>query len=157
MDVLEEGRVSVTLSPGKPTGLGELGIPSGEGTRVLRGKAQEFAQSLAGGGVGRMFQNIRVIAARAPVGGMPVGKLFVLLEVFGDNTVPQGAGNGIALGLNAGDQHLMNLPPSLLFMPYPNCWYDNRFVFDLPDDLFDQLDRVDLIAGTETVAVLASA
>lgn len=154
MAPLEEGRISIALRTGKPTGLGDLGIPSGEDTRIMKGQGHEFAQMLAVGGVGRMFQNIRLIAVWTPLGDATIVKLFVILEVFGDNTLPQGPECGLTLRLYAGAQHLMDLPKTPLFLPYPNCWYDNRFVFDLPADVFEALDHVELIVGADTVAVL---
>ncbi|ANJ66298.1 hypothetical protein A9404_01910 [Halothiobacillus diazotrophicus] len=154
MATLEEGRISIALRTGKPTGLGDLGIPPGEETRIMKGQGHEFVQTLAGGGVGRMFQNIRVIAVWAPLGDAPVVKLFVILEVFGDNTLSQGPECGLTLRLYAGAQHLMDLPTTSLFLPYPNCWYDNRFAFDLPVDVFEALDHVALIVGADTVVVL---
>lgn len=154
MAELTEGRVVIGLAPAKPTGLGDLGIPLAADTRIKKGKSDDFAQRLVEGGIGRMFQELRAYLAIASVGVTPVVKLFLLFEVFGDNTLPKAVGGGIILRLNSGTSHLMDVPSTPLFLPYPNCWYGNRFVFDLPVDLFDRLDRIELIAAAQEVVLL---
>lgn len=151
---LIESKTFVDVRPAKPTGLGDLGVPLQEATVIKKGKMHERTQYLADGAVGRMFQNLRVIAVKTPVDGVLSAKLFVLLEVFGDNTAPAAANSGFDLALYAGTEHLQELSPGSLFLPYANFWYDNRFAFDISTDVFDRLDRLEFIAKADQVIAL---
>ncbi|HUX82734.1 MAG TPA: hypothetical protein VMV35_07840 [Halothiobacillus sp.] len=151
---LIERKTTIDLAEAKPTGLGDLGVPVHDGMIVKKGKLHEFTQLLADGGVGRMFQNLRVIAVKTAVGGAPSAKLFILLEAFGDNNVPVVANSSFDLKLYAGTECLLELSPGSLFLPYANFWYDNRFVFDLSTDAFDRLNRLEFIAKADQVVAL---
>ena len=151
MPALQEFRIVVTLTPGKPTGLADLGVPLVEATVVKRGRAHEFAQLLADGGIGRRFQDLRVIAINTVEAAAPSAKLFVQFEAFGDNTAGPADGIGFDAVLHAGAQPLTCLASSSLFLPYANFWYLNRFVFDVPAAELDQADRFEFIAKPEEV------
>jgi hypothetical protein len=151
---LQEFRTIVALAPAKPVGLADLGAPLDEATVVKKGRLHEFAQLLAGGGIGRRFQDVRVVGIRTVEAGAASAKLFVQFEVFGDDTAAPAAGVGFDAVLQAGDQPLARLSSSSLFLPYGNFWYPNRFVFDVPTADFDRADRLEFIAKAEEVRSL---
>jgi hypothetical protein len=143
---LIETKTFIDLAIAKPTGLNDLGVPMVETTLVKKGKLHEFSQPLAGGKVGRMFQNLRVTAIKTTEGGAESAKLFVALEAFGDNNTAEALNSGFGIKLYAGPESLLELAPDSMFLPYANFWYDNRFAFDVPNEVFDRADRVEFIA-----------
>ena len=149
MPLLQEIRIDVTLAPGKPVGLADLGAPLVDATVVNKGRAHEFAQVLTDGKIGRRFQDLRVIVINTVEAGVPSAKVFVQFEVFGDDTAAPANGVGFEAFLYAGSQPLARLTSSSLFLPYANFWYPNRFVFDAP--AADQADRLEFIAKSEEV------
>ncbi len=154
MPSLQEVCTVVALAPAKPTGLADLGVPLVASSVVKKGRAHEFAQLTADGTIGRRFQDLRIVGIHTLEGGAPSAKLFVQFEVFGDNTAVLADGSGFGAVLHAGGQQLMRLSSSSLFLPYANFWYPNRFVFDVPTAVVDQVDRLDFIATAEDVRSL---
>ncbi|MCG5238013.1 hypothetical protein [Xanthobacter oligotrophicus] len=151
MPALQETRTVVTLAPAKPAGLADLGVPSVDTAVVKKGRVHEFPQLLADGKIGRRFQDLRVIGIKTVEAGVPSAKLFIQFEVFGDDTMATTNGGGFEAALFAGSQQLASLSSSVLFLPYANFWYPNRFVFEVPMADFDQADRLDFIAKPEEV------
>jgi hypothetical protein len=154
LPALQETRAIVTLAPAKPTGLADLGAPLVDGTLVKKGRVHEFEQLLVHGGVGRRFQDLRVIAIKTVEGGVASAKIFVQFEAFGDNTAAPTDGAGFEAALFEGEQKLASLSSSALFIPYAGCWYPNRFVFETPLEIFDRADRLDFIARPEEVRLV---
>lgn len=151
MPALQETRATVTLAPAKPTGLADLGVPALETCAVKKGRVHEHLQHLADGAIGRRIQDLRAIAIKTMEAGTPCAKLFVQFEVFGDNTVMAPGGGAFEVALFAGERALSRHGASGLFLPYANFWYANRFVFKLPLEDFDAVDRVEIIAQPEEV------
>ncbi|MFG1182170.1 hypothetical protein [Xanthobacter versatilis] len=151
MPALQETRTAVTLAPAKPAGLADLGVPSVDAALVKKGRVHEFPQLLADGKIGRRFQDLRVIGIKTMEAGVPSAKVFIQFEVFGDDTAAATSGGGFEATLFAGAQPLASLSSSVLFLPYANFWYPNRFVFEVPMADFDQADRLDFIAKPEEV------
>jgi hypothetical protein len=151
---LIESKTFVDLPVAKPTGLNDLGVPLLETTVVKKGKLHEFTQPQADGKVGRMFQNVRVTGIKTTEGGGESAKIFVSMEAFGDNNVPKAANSGFGIKLYAGADGLLELSPGSLFLPYANFWYENRFVFDVPSEVFDKADRLEFIAKPDQVRVI---
>ena len=154
MPALQETRIVLTLAPGKTSGLADLGAPLADATVIKKGRAHEHTQLLADGKIGRRFQDIRVIAIKTNEAGILSAKIFVLFEVFGDNTAAPANGVGFEAALLAGARPLASLSSSSLFLPYANFWYPNRFVFDLALEDFDQADRLEFVARPEEVRTL---
>lgn len=154
MPDLIERKIFIDFPGAKPTGLNDLGVPLFESTVVKKGKLHEFAQTLADGKAARLFQNIRVTGIKTSEGGIESAKVFVTLEAFGDNNVPQAANSGFGIKLYSGADALLELSSGCLFLPYANAWYDNRFVFDIPSDVFDQTDRLEFIVKPDQVRVI---
>lgn len=151
MPLLAANRTFIDLAPARPSGLNSLGVPLQESSVVKKGKLHEFTQALAGGKIGRRFQNLRVTAIRTAEGGLESTKLFVEFEVFGDDNLPLAANSGFDAVLYAGSQPLLALAPGSVFLPYACFWYENRFVFDLPAGIFDEADRLEFIAKPDQV------
>ncbi len=151
MPSLQEARTVLTLTPAKPVGLADLGMPLVDTTMVKKGRLHEFAQVLTDGRIGRRFQDVRVIGIHTVEAAVASAKLFVQFEVFGDNTAAPVNGVGFEAVLYAGPQPLVSLSSSGLFLPYANFWYPNRFVFDVPAADFDRADRFEFIAKPEEV------
>lgn len=156
LPALLEARTVVTLAPAKPVGLADLGVPLGDATLVRKGRVHEFAQHLASGGIGRRFQDLRVIAIRTAEAGEVGAKLFVQFEVFGDDTATPTDGQGFEAVLLAGETPLAELPARSLFLPYANFWYPNRFVFEVPVADFERADRLEFIARAQDVRSTAA-
>lgn len=156
MPALIENTTIIELKPAKTTGLGiaELGIPVLDGTQVKKGKLHEFLQSFADGTVGRRYQNIRVTAVRTAEGGVESAKVFLQFEVFGDDNVPEGANGGYGVALLRGGEILLTLPPASLFLPYGRAWYENQAVFDVPLEVFEQADRLQLTIKCDQVRAI---
>jgi hypothetical protein len=153
---LLENTTPIALKLAKPTGLGmaQLGFPVLESTQVKKGKLNEFLQSTDEGQVGRRFQNIRVTAVKTAEGGIESAKVFLQFEVFGDDNVPEGANGGYAVALLAGPDVLLALPASSLFLPYGRAWYENQAVFDVPLDVFDNADQLQLTVKADRVRAI---
>jgi hypothetical protein len=151
--LLVENTTLIELKSAKPTGLGmaQLGIPVLDSTLVKKGKLHEFLQSTADGKVGRRYQNIRVTAVRTAEGGVESAKIFLQFEVFGDDNVPEGANGGYSVALLNGTDSLLTLPASSLFLPYGRAWYENQAVFDVPLDVFDKADQLQLTLGADQI------
>ena len=156
MPDLIERSIFVDFPMAKPTGLNDLGVPLVETTVVKKGRLHEFTQPRQDGKASRMFQNIRVMGIKTSEGGLESAKIIVLLEVFGDNNVPEAANSGFAITLCAGPDALQELTAGSLFLPYANFWYDNRFVFDIAPGVFDKADRIEFIARPDRVRVIQS-
>lgn len=154
MPDLLESKTFIDLAVAKPTGLNDLGVPLIATTVVKKGKLHEFTQPQADGKVGRMFQNVRVIGIKTTEGGSESAKIMLSLEAFSDSNAPQAANSGIGIKLYAGAESLLALTPGSMFMPYANFWYDNRFVFDVPNDVFDKTDRLEFIAKPDQVRLV---
>lgn len=153
MPDLIENTTSIKLKSAKTTGLGlaQLGFPVLESTQVKKGALNEFLQTTAEGAVGRRYQNLRATAVKTTEGGVESAKLFVQFEVFGDDNVPEGANGGFSVALTLGEEALLTLPASSLFLPYGRTWYENQAVFDLPLAVFEQADQVRFVAGADRV------
>jgi hypothetical protein len=151
---LQETRAIVTLTPAKPTGLADLGVPLDDATLVKKGRAHEFPQLLTDGAIGRRFQDLRVVAIKTAEAGVTSAKFFVQFEVFGDNTTAPTNGVGFEAALFAGAERLAGFSSSSLFLPYANFWYPNRFVFEAPADDFDRVDRLEFIATPEEIRMV---
>lgn len=136
----------VELAVSKPTGLNDLGVPVVEGTVVKKGKLPEMTQKLDDDKVGRMYQNIRAFAIKTKEGDLEVSQLFVLFEVFSDDCTSVGTNSGVEFGLYNDQQLLTTLQQSPIFVPYARCWYDNRYVYNISNEVFDALTRVDFVA-----------
>lgn len=54
----------------------------------------------------------------------------------------------------AGSESLLELSFVSMFLPYANFWYDNRFAFDVPNEVFDQTDRLEFIARPDQVRAI---
>ena len=156
MLVLTENTTLIELKSAKPTGLGmtQLGIPALDSTLVKKGKLNEFLQSTADGKVGRRYQNIRVTAVKTAEGGIESAKVFLQFEAFGDDNVPVGANGGYTVALLSGADALLTLPASSLFLPYGRAWYENQAVFDVPLDIFDKADQLQLTVNTDQVRAI---
>jgi hypothetical protein len=151
---LLENKTFIEFAVAKPTGLNDLGVPLQESSVVKKGKLHEFSQQLAEGKAGRMYQNLRVTAIKTSEGGIESAKVFISIEAFGDNNVPLAANNGFGLKLCAGTDNLLELVSGSLFLPYANFWYDNRFVFDIPLEVFSRVNRLEFIARQDQVRVI---
>lgn len=154
MPDLIESKTFFDLAVAKPTGLNDLGVPLLETTVVKKGKLHEFTQPQADGKVGRMYQNVRAIGIKTTEGGCELAKLFVSLEAFGDSNAPEAANSGIAIKLYSGSEGLLEVSTGSLFLPYASFWYDNRFVFDIPTDVFDKTDKLEFIAKPDQVRII---
>ncbi|ATQ67669.1 MULTISPECIES: hypothetical protein [Methylosinus] len=154
MPSLQETRAVVTLAPAKPTGLADLGVPLDDATLVKKGRAHEFPQLLTDGVLGRRFQDLRVIAIKTVEAGVASAKFFVQFEVFGDNTAAPTNGVGFDAALFAGSEQVAAFSSSSLFLPYANFWYPNRFVFEIPAEDFDRVERLEFIAKPEEVRIV---
>lgn len=156
MPTLAENTTFVELKTAKPTGLGmtQLGIPVQDGTQVKKGKLHEFIQLMHDDKAGRRYQNIRVTAVKTAEGGIESAKVFLQFEVFGDDNVPEAASAGFAVALFAGADCLLALAPSSLFLPYGRAWYENQFVYDVPLDVFDRADRLQLTVKADQVRMI---
>ncbi len=154
--VLVENSALIELKPAKATGLGmtQLGVPVLDGTQVKKGTLHEFLQSTGEGTVGRRYQNIRVTAVRTTEGGVESAKVFVAFEVFGDDNVPEGANGGFAGALLKGDDVLLALPVTPLFLPYGRAWYENQAVFDVPLAVFDGAERLQFTARADSIRAI---
>lgn len=151
MPALQETRAVLTLKPGAPADVAELGAPVESGTVVKKGRVHEFLQPLADGKIGRRFQDLRVIGVRTVEAGVASAKLFLQFETFGDNTAMPTGGGAFTLTGFAGDQALGAASSGLLYLPYANVWYPNRFVFEVPLADFDAADRLEFVAMAEEV------
>ena len=151
---LLENKTFIELVVAKPTGLNDLGVPLQESSVVKKGKLHEFSQQLADGKAGRMYQNLRVTAIKTSEGGIESAKVFISIEAFGDNNVPVKTNSGFAIKLYDGTESLQELSSGSLFLPYANFWYDNRFVFDVSNDVFDRVDRLEFIARQDQVRAI---
>ena len=151
MPDLFESKTFIDLTIAKPTGLNDLGAPLLDSTVVKKGKLHEFSQPMTDGKVARMFQNLRVTAIKTTEGGIELAKIFVSFEVFGDSNAPLAANSGIMIRLYAGQENLLSLTPGRMYLPFANFWYDNRFAFDIPNDVFDRADRLEFIARSDQV------
>jgi hypothetical protein len=149
--VLQETRNFIALVSAKPTGLADLGVPISEVTVIKKGRVHEFAQLLTDGKIGRRFQDLRVIGIKTVEAEIPSAKFFVQFEVFGDNTMAPASGTGFDAVLTDGSQPLTNLSSGNLFLPYGNCWYQNRCVFDVPVVDFDRASSLEFITKLEEV------
>jgi hypothetical protein len=151
---LAENKVFIDLAiakiPAKPTALQELGVPLTETSLIKKGKLNEFIQTLEDGKIGRRFQAITVTAIKASQGPI-AAKVFVDFEVFSDENVPEVAGCGYGALLYAGTESLLSLPTGSMFFPYASTWYTNHYVFDIPGDVFDKLDKFEFVAKADTV------
>lgn len=154
LTALQETLAIVNLAPAKPTGLADLGAPLVDGTMVKKGRVHEFQQLLANGQIGRRFQDLRVVAVKTVEGGVPSAKFFVQFEAFGDNTAAPVDGAGFEAAIFDGAQSLARLSSSALFIPYADCWYPNRFVFQTPIEVFDRADRLEFVARPEEVRLV---
>ncbi len=151
MPTLQEIRIVVPLAPAKPVGLADLGAPLDDSSVVRKGRAHEFAQTLADGSIGRRFQDLRIVGINTVEAAVRSARLFVQFEVFGDNTAVPANGVGFEAVLHAGTRALVSLSSTSLFLPYANFWYPNRYVFEVPTADFDQADRFEFIAKPEEV------
>ena len=149
--MLIESKTYIDLAIAKPTGLSDLGAPILDATVVKKGKLHEFSQPQSSGKAGRMFQNIRITGIKTPEGGTEQARIFASFEAFGDSNVPIAANSGFAIRLYAGSEDLLELAPDSMFLPYANFWYDNRFAFDIPCEIFDRADRIEFIAKPDQV------
>jgi hypothetical protein len=155
LPALQETRVVVTLAPAKPVGLADLGAPPDDAASVKKGRVHEFPQLMAGGDIGRRFQDLRVIGIKASEGGATSAKFFVQFEVFGDNTAAPTNGAGFEAVLLAGGKQLARWSSSSLFLPYGNFWYPNRFVFEVAAADFDAADQLEFVAAPEEVRLIS--
>ena len=151
---LVESKTFIDLAIAKPTGLNDLGAPLTDSAVVKKGKLHEYAQNLEDGKVGRMFQNLRAIGIKTMEGSAESSKIFFTFEAFGDGNKPQADEPAFRIDLYAGDEKLLELAPSRLFLPYAFFWYDNRFVFGIPNELFDRADRIEFVALPNAVDML---
>lgn len=154
MPALLLSTASIPLKPAKTNGLAELGVPMLDSTLVKKGKLGEFEQLQDNGKVGRRFQNIRVTAVKATEGDKVSAKVIVVFEAFGDDNVPEAGNQGVAAVLSAGGQTLLEVPLGALFLPYGCCWYENRFSFDIGNEVFEQLDQFGFVAKADEVRVI---
>jgi hypothetical protein len=151
---LSETKMLIPLASDKATGLNDLGVPQIETAVIRRGKLHELTQELEGGAVGRRFQNLRVTAIKTTEAGVESAKIFVQFEVFGDDNVPAADGSGFEAALYGAGARLCALYPGAVFMPYARSWYENRFVFDVPIDVFEMTDGFEFIARADRVRML---
>lgn len=156
MPALVENTVSIELKTAKPTGLSitQLGVPVHEGTAVKKGKLHEFIQLLDDGKPGRRYQNIRVTGVRTCEGGVDSAKLFVQLEVFGDDNVPLATNSGFAAAACMGASTLLALPETTVFLPYARYWFDDQFVYEIPVEVFEQMDTLTFTALADQVRTI---
>jgi hypothetical protein len=155
MPALLHTTAPIELKPAKPHGLNELGVPLSDDTVVKKGKLGEFEQTLDSGRIGRRFQNVKITAVKTAEGGETSSKVMVSFEVFGDDNAPVVGNQGVAAMLHAGDKVLADISLGTLFLPYACAWYENRFAFDIANDLFDALDKLSLVARADEVRMLA--
>lgn len=151
MPALVKKNVFVDLAVAKPTGLNDLGVPIVEGTTVKKGKLAEFAQPADDGKAGRLFQNIRVTAIKTIEGELEASKVFVQFEIFGDDNAPVAVNLGFDGALYAGESKLLEFRQDTVFLPYARWWYENRYAYDIPNEVFDRFDRLEFIMGAEDV------
>ena len=154
MLALSEKKMLIPLASAKPTGLNDLGVPQLETAAIRKGKLHELTQALESGAVGRRFQNLRVTAIKTTEGGTESAKVFVQFEVFGDDNTPVAESSGFEAAFYRGEERLCTLCPGAVFMPYARSWYENRFVFDLPMDVFERADSFEFIARADRVRAL---
>ncbi len=152
--MLLESKTYIDLAIAKPTGLNDLGVPLHETTVVKKGKLHEFSQPMADSKTGRMFQNLRITGIKTIEGGTEAAKIFISFEAFGDSNIPKAGNSGIKLRLYAGTESLLELSPDSMFLPYANFWYDNRFTFDIPCEVFNRTDRIEFIAKPDQVRAI---
>ncbi|WP_139559426.1 hypothetical protein [Methylotetracoccus oryzae] len=154
MIALSEKKLLIPLKSAKATGLNDLGVPQPETAVIRKGTLHELTQRLESGAVGRRFQNLRVIAIKATEGGIESAKVFIQFEVFGDDNVPETESSGFEAALYGGSECLFALRPGAMFMPYARSWYENRFVFDIPIDVFERADGLEFTARADSVRAL---
>jgi len=151
---LSEQKALIPLASARSNGLNDLGVPRLETAMIKKGRLHELTQAVESGAVGRRFQNLRITAIKTAEGGVESTKVFVQFEVFGDDNVPEADGSGFEAALYGGVERLCVLRPGVVFMPYARCWYDNRFVFDVPAEVFERTDGFEFIARPDRVRAL---
>ncbi len=145
----------IELKAAKTHGLNDLGVPLTDATVVKKGKLAEFSQTLDSGRIGRRFQNVKVTVVKTADGGETSSKVMVSFEVFGDDNAPVVGNQGVAAVLHAGDKVLGERSLGAMFLPYACAWYENRYAFDITNDVFETLDRFSLVARADEVRMLA--
>lgn len=146
MVALTKNIASIELAPARINGLSQLGIPTEDGTEAKRGKLQEFLQTLETSAIARRYQNIRVIAVKAPEAGQTVARLIVQFEVFGDDWRSVGDNTGVSYVLYKGDEPLTELAHGPLFLPFCRHWYEDQYEHAIPIETFDALTRIEFVA-----------
>ena len=154
MTALSAAAFTIDLKVAKTHGLAEVGVPITDATEVKKGKLMEAMQMLDGDRIGRRYQNLRATLVKTAEGGQASARLMLAFEIFGDDNVPQGAPSAVAARLLAGDQVLADLPLGSPFMPYASCWYENHFAADVALDAFASADRVQVLAGAQSVRLV---
>lgn len=149
MATLTKNVAPIEMTSAKTTGLNPLGVPMDETTQVKKGKLQEFLQTLESGAIARRYQNLRVTAIKTSEAGRLFSKLIVQFEVFGDDWGSVGTNTGVDYALCAGDNALLQLHNGKLFLPYNRFWYENQYEQTIPNEVFDQLTRLDFIANPD--------
>ena len=149
MVALTKNIASIELAAAKTSGLSHLGFPIGDDTQVKKGKLQEFLQTLETGAIARRYQNIRVTAIKTAEAGRVFSKLIVQFEVFGDDWSSIGDNTGVNYALCHGDKLLHELQHGRLFLPYCRSWYEDQCEHTIPNEVFDELTRVDFVANAD--------
>ncbi len=154
MPALVESSTSIPLKTSKPVGLNDLGVPMVDGTVVKKGSLGEFTQMLDDGKVGRRYQGFRVVVVKTMEGAAESAKAFLEFEVFGDNNAAKETAGAFEAVLYAGSDKIASFTPTVVFLPYANFWYANRYVFDIPAASFEAAERLDFIAKPGEVGVI---
>lgn len=151
MPELLENKTFIDLTPAKPAGLADLGIPAIERSSIKKGRLHEFTQTLGDGKIGRRFQNLRVTAVKTFEGAVESAKIIIQFEVFGDDNVTESANSGFLARLYAGSEKLIEWTPGPMFLPYAHFWYENSFAFAVALDIFERADRLEFITKPDQV------
>ncbi|QSA97566.1 hypothetical protein [Methylococcus sp. EFPC2] len=151
MAALTKNTATIELASAKTNGLANLGVPIDESTQVKKGKLQEFLQTLDTGAIARRYQNIRVTAIKTTEGGRLFSKVIVQFEVFGDDWNSVGVNTGVDFALYQGDKLLHSIQQGRIFLPYTRSWYEDQYEHTIPNEVFDELTRLDFIANADEV------
>lgn len=149
MPVLTKSIAAIELSDAKTSGLAHLGVPVDEATRVKKGKLPEFLQTLDTGAIARRYQNVRVTAIKTTEAGRLFSKIIIQFEAFGDDWSSVGDNTGVDYALYRGDELLHTIHQGRIFLPYCRSWYENQYEHAVPNEVFDEITRFELIANAD--------
>lgn len=149
MAVLTKSIAAIELADAKTSGLANLGVPVDETTRVKKGKLPEFLQTLDTGTIARRYQNIRVTAIKTTEAGRLFSKIVIQFEAFGDDWSSVGDNTGVDYVLYRGDKVLHAIHQGRIFLPYCRSWYENQYEHTIPNEVFDEITRFELIANAD--------